>query len=185
MLAWKMLILIEWKNGNKAFKFNESGKKLLDEVIPCKLETTRAKAWSASAMCLYVIFKWIKQTGLVQTAVDKFVSEHRETIRAASYNLSNRVLKPLRHVSMGAKYSVLNKRTPVFKMASLTIASLLSFFAEEKKSIERGENHYKSDHIESVTYNQGVLRGEVHASMKKKVYKVTVSESRIRLIDRE
>ena len=96
-----------------------------------------------------------------------------------------RVLKPLRHVSMGAKYSVLNKRTPVFKMASLTIASLLSFFAEEKKSIERGENHYKSDHIESVTYNQGVLRGEVHASMKKKVYKVTVSESRIRLIDRE
>ena len=70
-------------------------------------------------------------------------------------------------------------------MASLTIASLLSFFAEEKKSIERGENHYKSDHIESVTYNQGVLRGEVHASMKKKVYTVTVSESRIRLIDRE
>ena len=101
------------------------------------------------------------------------------------YLVCNRVLKPLRHVSMGAKYSVPNKRTPVFKMASLTIASLLSFFAEEKKSIERGENHYKSDHIESVTYNQGVLRGEVHASMKKKVYKVTVSESRIRLIDRE
>ena len=61
------------------------------------------------------------------------------------------------------------------KMASLSIASLISFFAEEKKSIERGENHYKSDHIEAFTYNQGVLRGEVHASMKKKVYKVTVS----------
>ena len=65
MLACKMLILIESKNGNKAFKINESGRKLLDEVIPCKLETTRAKAWSASAMCLYVTFKWIKQTGLV------------------------------------------------------------------------------------------------------------------------
>ena len=67
-------------------------------------------------------------------------------------------------------------------MASLTIASLLSFFAEEKKSIERGENHYKSYHIESVTYKEGVLRGEVHASMKKKVYKVTVSERVIRSI---
>ncbi|XP_067018182.1 uncharacterized protein [Acropora muricata] len=59
-------------------------------------------------------------------------------------------------------------------MASLSIASLISFFAEEKKSIERGENHYKSDHIEAFTYHQGVLRGEVHASMKKKVYKVTI-----------
>ena len=69
-------------------------------------------------------------------------------------------------------------------MASLTIASLLSFFAEEKKSIERGKNHYKSDHIELVTYKEGVLRGEVHASMKKKVYKVTVSESLKYSIDR-
>lgn len=62
-------------------------------------------------------------------------------------------------------------------MASLSIASLISFFFEEKKSIERGENHYKSDHIESFSYQQGVLRGEVHASMKKKVYKVTVSRA--------
>ena len=60
-------------------------------------------------------------------------------------------------------------------MASLLIAALISFFAEEKKSIERGENHYRSEHIESFTYNQGVLRGEVHASMKKKVYTVTES----------
>ena len=59
-------------------------------------------------------------------------------------------------------------------MASLSIASLISFFLEEKKSIERGENHYKSNHVEYFAYNQGCLRGEVHASMKK-VYKVTVS----------
>ena len=69
-------------------------------------------------------------------------------------------------------------------MASLSIASLISFFAEEKKSIERGENHYKSDHIEAFTYHQGVLQGEVHASMKKKVYKVTVSLHQNRAIDR-
>ena len=59
-------------------------------------------------------------------------------------------------------------------MASLSIAALISFFAEEKKSIERGENHYRSEHIESFSYHQGILRGEVQASMKKKVYRVTV-----------
>ena len=61
------------------------------------------------------------------------------------------------------------------KMASLSIASLFSFFTEEKRSIRKGENHYKSGHVESFFYEPGVLRGEVHASMKKKVYKVTVS----------
>lgn len=59
-------------------------------------------------------------------------------------------------------------------MASLSIAALISFFAEEKKSIERGENHYRSEHIESFSYHQGILRGEVQASMKKKVYRVTI-----------
>ncbi|XP_067047822.1 uncharacterized protein [Acropora muricata] len=59
-------------------------------------------------------------------------------------------------------------------MATLSIASLLSFFLEEKKSIKKGENDFKSDHIEAFIYQQGVLRGEVHASMKQKVYKVTI-----------
>ncbi|PFX20018.1 Toll-like receptor 1 [Stylophora pistillata] len=43
----------------------------------------------------------------------------------------------------------------------------------EKKSIKKGENHYKSEHVESFSYHEGILRGEVQASMKKKVYKVT------------
>ncbi|XP_031549225.1 uncharacterized protein LOC116286787 [Actinia tenebrosa] len=59
-------------------------------------------------------------------------------------------------------------------MASLSIASLSSFFVEEQKSISRGENHYQSAHVESFSYDQGVLRGEVKASMKNKVYKVTI-----------
>lgn len=59
-------------------------------------------------------------------------------------------------------------------MATLSIASLLSFFSDEKKSIKKGENHFHSDHVEAFNYQQGVLRGEVHASMKKKVYKVTI-----------
>ena len=49
------------------------------------------------------------------------------------------------------------KRIP-FKMASLSITSLLSFFSEETKSIKKGENHYKSEHVEAFTYQQGVLR---------------------------
>ena len=76
---------------------------------------------------------------------------------------------------MTPKNAVLNKDAVPFKMATLSIASLLSFFSGEKKSIQKGENHYKSDHVEAFSYQQGVLRGEVHASMKKKVYKVTVS----------
>lgn len=61
-------------------------------------------------------------------------------------------------------------------MALLTINSLLNFFGEEK-SIQRGENHYKSSHVEKFYYHEGVIRGEVQASMKKKVYKVTVRQT--------
>ena len=32
----------------------------------------------------------------------------------------------------------------------------------------RGENHYRSDHVESFAYADGVIRGTVHASMKNK-----------------
>ena len=62
--------------------------------------------------------------------------------------------------------------------AVLTISSLLSFFENEKKSVSMGENHFKSNHAESFSFSQGVLKGQVHASMKKKVYNVTVSERR-------
>ena len=62
-------------------------------------------------------------------------------------------------------------------MAGITISALTSFFSGEPKSIHRGENHYKSDHIESFQYSHGIIRGSVHASMKGKSYKVTVSET--------
>jgi len=67
---------------------------------------------------------------------------------------------------MGAEFSVLNKLAQR-KDESLSISSLIAFFSDEKKSIKRGENHYKSDHIKSFNYQQGALRVEVHASMKK------------------
>ena len=62
-----------------------------------------------------------------------------------------------------------------YKMSTLSIVSPISFFGEEQKSIRKGENYYKSGHVESFTYSEGILRGDVHASMRNKVYKVTVS----------
>ena len=60
----------------------------------------------------------------------------------------------------------------------MTTSSLLSLFENDNKSVSRGENHFKSNHVESFSASQGVLKGQVHASMKKKVYNVTVSEMR-------
>ena len=81
---------------------------------------------------------------------------------------------------MTAFFSVLNKRLGVVVygailiMTLFSISSLLSYFEDEKKSIAKGENHVKSDHIECFMYNQGILRGKVHASMRSKVYEVAV-----------
>ena len=55
----------------------------------------------------------------------------------------------------------------------MTIASLLSFFENEKKSVSRGDHHFKSNNVESFSASQGVFKGLVHASMKKVVYNVT------------
>ena len=57
----------------------------------------------------------------------------------------------------------------------MTIASLLSFFENENK---RGEYHFKSTNVESFNASQGVFKGQVHASMKKTVNKVTIREMR-------
>lgn len=65
-------------------------------------------------------------------------------------------------------------------MAGISITWLSLYFADEPKSLERGENHYKSDHVESLSYYPGTLKGKVHASMKEKTYEVTVSLSRQR-----
>ncbi|XP_022778649.1 uncharacterized protein LOC111320231 [Stylophora pistillata] len=60
-------------------------------------------------------------------------------------------------------------------MAAISISSLTSFFSDESSRIQRGENHYKSGHIESCYYSDGIIRGSVQASMKNKSYKVTIN----------
>ena len=64
-------------------------------------------------------------------------------------------------------------------MAAISISALTSFFCDEPSRIQRGENHYKSGHVESCKYSDGIIRGSVQASMKKKSYKVTVSKRRV------
>ena len=61
-------------------------------------------------------------------------------------------------------------------MAS-SITSLMSFFKEDRKSTDRGENLVKSDHVEAFSYSSGVIRGKIQASMKQKSYKVTISSN--------
>ena len=58
---------------------------------------------------------------------------------------------------------------------NLTISQLNSFF--DIKSVARGENHYKSGHVEQ--NGHGELTGLVRASMKK-VYRVSVSAKKIK-----
>jgi len=53
-------------------------------------------------------------------------------------------------------------------MAELTIACLLSFFENENKSVSRGENHFKSNHVKSFKASQGILKEQVHASILEK-----------------
>ena len=61
---------------------------------------------------------------------------------------------------------------------AVTIASLLSFFENENKTVSQGEYHFKPDNVESFCSSQGVFKGQVHASMKKVLYNVTISEMR-------
>ena len=56
--------------------------------------------------------------------------------------------------------------------------STFLFFENDNKSVSRDENHFKSSHVESFSASQGVLKGRIHANMKKKVYNLTVSEMR-------
>ena len=60
-------------------------------------------------------------------------------------------------------------------MAAIMISSLVTFFFDEPKSIKRGKNHFKLDHILSFSYCPGIINGKIQASMKDKAYKATVS----------
>lgn len=74
---------------------------------------------------------------------------------------------------MGAEFSVLNKRAQHPKWHRCQLQRWYLSLPKRKSRLSERK----------ITYDQGVLRGEVHASMKKKVYKVTASLHQIRAID--
>ena len=81
-----------------------------------------------------------------------------------------------RHVTTEALLTGSKQSINRINMAAITISALSSFFSGEPKSIERGGNHHESDYIESFIYSHWIIRRSVHASLKNKSYKVTVSE---------
>ena len=58
---------------------------------------------------------------------------------------------------------------------AVSIFDIMSFFKDEDKSVKRGENHFKSGHVEKCTYSDGQLNGLVRASMRNRLYQVSVS----------
>ena len=52
------------------------------------------------------------------------------------------------------------------KMSLLSISALADYFDKETKSLNRGENHYESGHVESFSFSSGIITGSVKASMK-------------------
>jgi hypothetical protein len=55
-------------------------------------------------------------------------------------------------------------------MAVISISAIVSFFSGEEKSIIRGENAVKSNHVMSFLFDSsiGILKGKLQASMKDK-----------------
>ena len=58
---------------------------------------------------------------------------------------------------------------------SVSVFDIMSFFNKEEKSVKRGENHFKSGHVEQCFYADGHITGLVKASMRDKLYRVSVS----------
>ena len=51
---------------------------------------------------------------------------------------------------------------------AISLLHFTAFFQGEDNSIERGENHYKSGHVESFSYADGEIVGLVHASRRER-----------------
>ena len=51
---------------------------------------------------------------------------------------------------------------------AISLIHFTAFSQGEDKSIERGENHYKSGHVESYSYADGGIVGLVHASRRER-----------------
>lgn len=58
----------------------------------------------------------------------------------------------------------------------LKLAKIVCFFSEDSKAFSKGENAVESGHVENMDFDAELMliRGNVHASMKNRVYKIEV-----------
>lgn len=57
-------------------------------------------------------------------------------------------------------------------MVVIKLSIITNFF--DRKTLEKGENSFISNHVKSFTYENGNILGKVAASMKNKTYDVRV-----------
>lgn len=86
-LACRILILIEAEETKASvLRVGERGRQLLNEVLPCSLKAP--KVWPATSMAFYVIFSWIRRTGMVDQATDQFIdSNESKMVTATGYRM--------------------------------------------------------------------------------------------------
>ena len=58
---------------------------------------------------------------------------------------------------------------------AVSVYNIMTFFKGEEKSVNRGQNHFKSGHVEQCIYTKGQINGVVRASMRDRLYQVSVS----------
>lgn len=58
----------------------------------------------------------------------------------------------------------------------LKLVTIVDFFSKDTKTFSKGESAVESGHVEKMEFDAELMmiRGNVHASMKNKVYKVEV-----------
>ncbi|KAG5277758.1 hypothetical protein AALO_G00091050 [Alosa alosa] len=58
---------------------------------------------------------------------------------------------------------------------AISLLHFTTFFQGQEKSIDWGENHYKSGHVERFSYANGEIVGVVHASRRDRSYKASIT----------
>ena len=105
-LACRILILIEAEETrNSVLRVGESGRRLLNEVLPCPVKVS--KVWPATSMAFYVIFSWIKRRGMEDRAMNEFIDSNES--KMADKVTSHRIV----HVKLVKSDTIMVQLTPV------------------------------------------------------------------------
>ena len=84
MLACRILIFIEATEKTPVLRMNDKGRELLQNVLPCKVSTS-CKVWPASSLCFYSIFSWMERVGLIEQAIEEFITSYSEVLEESGH----------------------------------------------------------------------------------------------------